>query len=69
MALICAILVSTAEQPGMGCNPGSSKEYFYSAEDQADISLLLDAFVRNGIVHLVDAYMVVILDSGDFPDG
>ena len=53
----------------MGRDPGSSKEYLYSAAGQADIYLLFDIFVGNGIVHLVDAYMVVILDSGDFPDG
>lgn len=69
IALICAILVRATEQPGMGCNPGSSKEYFYSAAGQADIYLLFDVFVGNGVIHLVDAYMVVILDGGNFPDG
>ena len=53
----------------MGCDPGSSKEYLYSAAGQADIYLLFDVFVGNRIVHLVDAYMVVILDGGNFPDG
>ena len=69
MALICAILVRAAEQPGMGCNPGSSKEYFYSATSQTDIYLLFNVLVGDGVIHLVDAYMVVILDGGNFPDG
>lgn len=68
MALICAILVRAAEQPGMGCDPGPAKEYFHSAACQADIYLLFNVFVRDGIVHPVDAYMVIVLNCSNLPN-
>ena len=56
MALFCAILVRAAEQPGMGCDPGSSKEYFYSAACQANIHLLFNVLIGDRVVHSVNAY-------------
>ena len=68
MALICAILVRAAEQPGMECNPGSFKEYFNSAACQADIYLLFNVLVRDGVIHPVNAYMVIVLNCSNLPN-
>ena len=68
MLLHCAVLIGAAIQAQMGSNASPRKEYLHGSPGKTHIHLLLDIFIRYGIVHALHADMVVVLDSGNLPD-
>ena len=69
MAFYCTVLIGTAMEPQMGGNARPCKENLHGSPGQAHIHLLLDVFIRYGVVHALYADMIIVLDSGNLPDG
>ena len=68
MVLHRAVLVGTAMETQVRCDPDTREEDFYCGPGRAHIHLLPDVLIRHRVVHALYADMVIVLDSGDLPN-
>ena len=68
MVLHRAVLIGMAMETQVRGNSGTREEDFYCGPSKAHIHLQLDILIRHRVVHALYADMVIVLDSGDFPN-
>lgn len=64
-----AILVRTAVKPRMRGNSVAFEENLDRTHSEAHVYFLLDVLIWNGVVLLIHADVVIVLDCGDLPRG
>ena len=67
MRCLGAVLTFSAIQPNMGGDFCVAGIDFNKIFGDANVNLLFDIFIGDRIIHPIDKYVIIILDSGLFP--